>query len=174
MSISQNIWSKTTHLDGKMVANMGTFDQIFYPPLALLDFEVYIFFYIFNFIPYMHKIFYPPLVFLDFGYHISSNFSFNTDISWRLSIQGTQGCGRISWLILFCRPLMNKKTVLFHIYLPVFDRSDINLSIENHFICLVWCCFVRQVNKLKPRSVKCNLLFSFYANAHSFQESMES
>ena len=39
--------------------------------------------------------------------HISSNFSFNTDIF----LQGTQSCGPISWLlseILFCRPLMNK------------------------------------------------------------------
>ena len=44
--------------------------------------------------------------------HISSNFSFNTGISWRFSIPGTQGCGRISWLlseILFCWPQMNKK-----------------------------------------------------------------
>ena len=46
--------------------------------------------------------------------HISSNFSFNTDISWRLSIPGAQGCGRISRLlseILFCRPLINKKKI---------------------------------------------------------------
>ena len=73
--------------------------------------------------------------------HISSNFSFNTDIFWRFLIQGSQGCGRISWLlseILFFRPLMNKKIrliienigsyvvrriyepVLFHIHLPTY------------------------------------------------------
>ena len=60
---------------------------------------------------------------------ISYNFSFNIDFSWLFLITGTQGCGRISWLlskILFCRPKMNKKIifmigsyVLSRIYEPV-------------------------------------------------------
>ena len=66
--------------------------------------------------------------------HISSNFSFNTGISWWFSIPGTQGCGGIRWLqseILFCPPIMNKHWKLrgtlhlwtrivsyFHIHLP--------------------------------------------------------